>query len=101
MAMMKGGRQMSLTVKGTQEQLDALLSQMEQVSDYSFSAPRAEACVSATIRTGEGEDIREELFHRLAAADMPIMELSLSEKSLEDVFLELTGEEEKEHESNI
>jgi len=29
------------------------------------------------------------------------MELSLSEKSLEDVFLELTGEEDKENEGNI
>lgn len=57
--------------------------------------------VSVNIRTEDTEDIRVELFHRLAAADMPIMELSLSEKSLEDVFLELTGEEDKENEGNI
>ena len=64
--------------------------------------PQAQGCVSVTIRTEDKDnDIRTELFHRLAAADMPIMELSLSEKSLEDVFLELTGEEEKEHEGNI
>ena len=74
---------------------------MESVKDFCMQPPRAEGMVSVNIRTEDTEDIRVELFHRLAAADMPIMELSLSEKSLEDVFLELTGEEDKENEGNI
>jgi hypothetical protein len=32
------------------------------------------------------------MFYRLAANDMPIMSLGKDEKSLEDVFLELTGD---------
>lgn len=102
MTMLKGGRQMKLSVLGEQSELEQILQNFSQITEYKFMPPQAQGCVSVIIRTGDKEqDIRTELFHRLAAADMPIMELSLSEKSLEDVFLELTGEEEKEHEGNI
>lgn len=101
MTLLKGGRQMNLSVLGEQSKVEELLRSMESVKDFSMQPPRAEGMVSVNIRTEDTEDIRVELFHRLAAADMPIMELSLSEKSLEDVFLELTGEEDKENEGNI
>lgn len=101
MTLLKGGRQMKLSVLGEQSKVEELLRSMEPVKDFSMQPPRAEGMVSVNIRTEDTEDIRVELFHRLAAADMPIMELSLSEKSLEDVFLELTGEEDKENEGNI
>ena len=101
MTLLKGGRQMNLSVLGEQSKVEELLQSMESVKDFSMQPPRAEGMVSVNIRTEDTEDIRVELFHRLAAADMPIMELSLSEKSLEDVFLELTGEEDKENEGNI
>ena len=101
MTLLKGGRQMKLSVLGEQGKVEELLQSMEPVKDFSMQPPRAEGMVSVNIRTEDTEDIRVELFHRLAAADMPIMELSLSEKSLEDVFLELTGEEDKENEGNI
>lgn len=101
MTLLKGGRQMKLSVLGEQSKVEELLRSMESVKDFSMQPSRAERMVSVNIRTEDTEDIRVELFHRLAAADMPIMELSLSEKSLEDVFLELTGEEDKENEGNI
>ncbi len=101
MTLLKGGRQMKLSVLGEQSKVEEMLQSMESVKDFSMQPPRAEGMVSVNIRTEDTEDIRVELFHRLAAADMPIMELSLSEKSLEDVFLELTGEEDKENEGNI
>lgn len=98
---LKGGRQLMMSVQGEQSELEEILQSIGQIKDYSIQPSKAEGCVSAIIRTQEQDDIRVELFHRLAAADMPIMELSLSEKSLEDVFLELTGEEETTHESDI
>lgn len=101
MTLLKGGRQMKLSLLGEQSKVEELLRSMESVKDFSMQPPRAKGMVSVNIRTEDTEDIRVELFHRLAAADMPIMELSLSEKSLEDVFLELTGEEDKENEGNI
>ena len=98
---LKGGRQLMMSVQGEQSELEEILQSIGQIKDYSIQPSKAEGCVSAIIRTQEQDDIRVELFHRLAAADLPIMELSLSEKSLEDVFLELTGEEETTHESDI
>lgn len=98
---LKGGRQLMMSVQGEQSGLEEILQSIGQIKDYSIQPSKAEGCVSAIIRTQEQDDIRIELFHRLAAADLPIMELSLSEKSLEDVFLELTGEEETTHESDI
>lgn len=98
---LKGGRQLMMSVQGEQSELEEILQSIGQIKDYSIQPSKAQGCVSAIIRTQEQDDIRVELFHRLAAADMPIMELSLSEKSLEDVFLELTGEEETTHESDI
>ena len=83
MTLLKGGRQMKLSVLGEQSKVEELLQSMESVKDFSMQPPRAEGMVSVNIRTEDTEDIRVELFHRLAAADMPIMELSLSEKSLE------------------
>ena len=101
MTLLKGGKQMKLSVLGEQSKVEELLQSMDSVKDFSMQPPRAEGLVSVNIRTEDTQDIRVELFHRLASADMPIMELSLSEKSLEDVFLELTGEEDKENEGNI
>ena len=39
------------------------------------------------------EDIRPRLFYACAEADMPILSMSCEKNSLEDIFLELTGEE--------
>lgn len=93
MAMMKGGRQLTLCVKGKQDILEAILKELPQIKEYTFVAEKAEDVVCAMLSTEGEEDIREELFYRLAEAKMPILELTVVEKSLEDVFLELTGEE--------
>lgn len=96
MAMMKGGRQLTLCVKGKESQLNAVLKDYPKVTEYHFDVSKNEECVSVILNTAGDTDIREELFYRLASEKLPIMELSLVEKSLEDVFLELTGEEQKE-----
>ena len=96
MNMMKGGRQLTLSVKGERETLEAILKELPLVKGYNFETAKTEDVVCATLNTEGDEDIREELFYRLAAAKLPIMELAVVEKSLEDVFLELTGEEANE-----
>ena len=57
---------------------------------------------SGTLRVDGMDDIRAELFYLLAEEDCPILELSQSRMSLEDIFLELTeAEQEVSDESNI
>lgn len=92
MAMMKGGRQLTLSVKGEKSALEEILKGLSQIKEYSFTETKEENVVRVTLSTEGDADIREELFYWLAEAKMPIMELTVVEKSLEDVFLELTEE---------
>ena len=96
MTMMKGGKQLTLCVKGEESKLESILKEYSQIKEYHFQAAKNEGCVNVTLNTEGDDDIREELFYRLALEKLPIMELSLAEKTLEDVFLELTGEEQND-----
>ncbi|MBQ7944371.1 MAG: ABC transporter ATP-binding protein [Lachnospiraceae bacterium] len=105
MKLLSGGSRLSLTVEGNKEKLDKVLHTIEAISEINYVAVKDEKCVKAELYVAGEADIRVELFHKLAAEDLPIMELALSEKSLEEVFLELTGEvkeeEEQADDSNI
>lgn len=92
MTLMKGGRQLELCVCGTKEKLCEILNNIQDIDSYTIEKGKKEEEWNAVIRTSAKTDIRKELFYRLASADMPIMQLGISEKSLEDVFLELTGD---------
>lgn len=100
MAMMKGGKQLMLSVKGRKESLEAVLKECPQITDYRFEEAKEEGCIFTTLSIEGEEDIREKLFYRLCEKKMPIMELVPAERTLEEVFLELTGEEKKEEEQN-
>lgn len=100
MTMMQDGKYLTLSVKGDQEVFEKVLKEYPQITEYSFEPPKEAGCVTAGLKLQGDVDIREELFYRLNEAGLPIMELMLAERSLEDVFLELTGEG-QEHDSNI
>ena len=100
MTMMQDGKYLTLSVKGDQEVFEKVLKEDPQIVEYSFEPPKEAGCVTAGLKLQGDVDIREELFYRLNEAGLPIMELMLAERSLEDVFLELTGEG-QEHDSNI
>lgn len=92
MSLMKGGRQLELCVCGDKERLSEILESIQDIDSFAVEEGKHDGECSAVIRTAAEVDIRKELFYRLASADMPILQLGISEKSLEDVFLELTGE---------
>ena len=51
MTLLKGGRQMKLSVLGEQSKVEELLQSMESVKDFSpMQPPRAEGMVSVNIR---------------------------------------------------
>lgn len=100
MTLLKGGKQLEISVLGEQERFEKILSEIEDIENYKIAADTNKKELHGIVRFGADKDIRKELFYRLAASDMPIMSLGLSEKSLEDVFLALT-EEETAHDSDI
>lgn len=99
MTLMKGGRQLELCVCGEEEALRGILESITEIDSFRIESGKNKEECNAVIRTEAEVDIRKELFYRLASANMPIMQLGISEKSLEDVFLELTGEVQVEEES--
>ena len=92
MKMMTSKKEIKLSVIATEEELTNILNEISRITEYSFVSADNDNVVSVNIKTEASDDIREELFYKLADNKMPIMELVNNEKSLEDVFLELTGE---------
>ncbi len=88
--MMQGTAQLVVTVIGEQEQARGVLERMEKVSDFAFEDGGEEGSILIRLSVKEDADIRKELSVALSGAGMPVLSMNRSEKSLEDIFLELT-----------
>ena len=95
-----GSWEISLTVKGEAEAVCAALEALDEVASVESTGTAEDAFAKVRVVSKGKEDIREQVFYALADAKLPIMGMSHAEKSLEDIFLELTGTTQKE-ESNI
>ncbi len=90
-----GSGALELTVKGDWEAVCGALTSLEMVESVECVDETAEdnsAYVKVCVLAKEKEDVREDVFYALAAHRLPILAMNRSEKSLEDIFLELTGE---------
>lgn len=96
--MMQGTSQLLVTVIGVREQAGSILEQMGEIADFSFENGGEEGSILIRITTRDDADIRKELSVALSGAGMPILSMNRSEKSLEDIFLELTETEEETEE---
>lgn len=88
--MMHGGAALAVTAFGTKEQAEAVLGRMEQAVSYTVEPGQETDTVVMHVETSEGGDIRKELSTALAEAGMPILSMNRVERSLEDIFLQLT-----------
>lgn len=92
LSIMNGGMQLTLCVFGDEKHLCEVLDNIQGIERFVTEAGKEEGTCKAVIYIEAETDIRKELFYRLASADLPILQLTASEKTLEDVFLELTDE---------
>ena len=90
--LMTGEAELEITVKGTQEKLLAVLEKIGEIEESRLETVSEEQ-TKAVIKTGEDVDIREPLFYLLAEEKLPLLDMHISTKSLEDIFLELTDSE--------
>jgi ABC-2 type transport system ATP-binding protein len=90
--LMSGGDELALTIKGVENEVKGTLIPMTGVVSVEVTGVRGEE-VDALVAVDKGADIREAVFFKLAEKKMPILSMSLSQKSLEDIFLELTGDQ--------
>ena len=100
--LLEGSTHLTVQVKAKEEKLRTLLDNMTGIGDYQILKTEKEF-LEVQIQMETGKDIREDLFYALAADKMPIMQMGISATSLEDVFLELTADnnvQDDETESN-
>ena len=91
-SLMTGGAHTALTVRGGEAQVRGVLEAVEGIAQVT-PMPADEGETTFEIQTQDGADIREQLFFAFAGAGLPILEMKRERATLEDVFLELTGEE--------
>lgn len=94
--MMSGNTKLILTVKSTKEKIDEVLAGFLYIDKYEVTESVEEQCVTLDLSIQEGNDIREQLFYAFAEHKMPILTMEKSEKSLEDIFLQLTDDDSEE-----
>ena len=78
------------SVKGDEEALKAALEAVPAIESVKTEAGHTPGLAKAAAVFKEGADAREEIFYTLAQAKLPVMEMIPVQKSLEDIFLELT-----------
>lgn len=83
---------LSATALGSRDAVLQAASAVEGLTDLCVTAEK-ENEVSFTAVCQSGDDLRAALSQALAAAGCPVLTLSAGTMSLEDVFLQLTGEE--------
>ena len=93
---------LQIVVKAQREKIDEVLSDFPGVEEYTITKEE-NGEISLEIVTDGEKDIREELSYALATRHCLIMSFQASQMSLEDIFLELTEEEnaEKEPEQEV
>jgi len=91
--LMVGSNSLELTVKGNEKSIKKVLEKIESIQEFEVHHSVEADAVDITVKTAQQIDAREEIFYAMADAKCPILYMKVSNMSLEDVFLELTGEE--------
>ena len=86
-----GTAALELTVKGGEEAIRSALGGLPGVAGLSLHDGEVEGAAGVTLESDPPADLSEAVFRACAAADLPILRMSMRRASLEDVFLELTA----------
>lgn len=87
---MSGEQEVRLLVKGEKDTVMQTLQRVDGIESVSVREDSEEGCLRAVLRAEKGGDVREQVFFAFAKAEIPILEMAVGGKSLEQVFLELT-----------
>lgn len=80
---------------GSKEKAEEILDKIEHIQTYTCEVSEEEN-VKISVKTEENKDIRKELSIALTGEGMPVLSMNKLEKSLEDIFLQLTDVSEQE-----
>lgn len=88
-----GSTGLHLEVKGAKDIVKKALENVTEITKLEFDKNSKEGMVNLSAYSNEESDIREAVFYALSDARCPIYEMHTSNMSLEDIFLELTQED--------
>lgn len=88
--LMSGSMELDLEVKGNADAVKAALYKIPQIDQMEENTEVQKGITKLKVISKENADVREQVFYALADAKLPILQMTHAEKSLEDIFLELT-----------
>lgn len=90
----KAQSEIQLVVKAGKEDVKNLLESHPKIKKFKVEPAEEKGCVTVVITTDSDAetDLKEQLFRIFAKADYPVFSMSSKEKSLEEIFLQLTGD---------
>ena len=91
-SLMSKNQEINLVIKSDEIGAREMLEKIVNVDKVTFEQSEEDGTVKVLVVAKANCDIREEIFELASAMHMPILEMHSVVKSLEDVFLELTGE---------
>lgn len=91
--LMSGSAELEILIKGEPETVNRVIRAVPGVQTVDESNSGEDGCRKYKIIAEGDIDLRESIFYACAQNRLPIMGMSYNRKSLEDIFLELTGGE--------
>ncbi len=94
--MLAGSNLLNLTILGEEEAVRAALAPIQGITAIKAEPSLTQAgALELSIETAEGTDIRQDVFAAMSAAGHAILGMSTKTVTLEDIFLELTYNQEE------
>jgi len=87
------GHKMSVRIKGERDKVSAALENYPVIRGINFTGSREPGTVELELSGDENVDIREAIFSCMSANGLPILMMKSLDLSLEEIFLQITGEE--------
>ena len=97
---MKKQNQLSVTVEDKETKIEEVTKQIKGIKEIKLMKDNEDGTKEYVISVNENQDIRKEIFERYAKNNITIFELKKNEATLEDAFMKLIEEKQKEEEEN-
>lgn len=98
--LMEKSIEIEIVAMGSKEKAEEILDTIEHIRTYTCETIE-EDNVKINVKTEDNMDIRKELSVALTGRGMPVLSMNKMEKSLEDIFLQLTEASEQENTENV
>ena len=87
----KGKEHIKMSILGEEAQIRGALLGIESLSDIEISGDKdAQGGVMVEVTNNGNDDVRAEIARALATLGLPVLQMEVEKKNLEDVFLEVT-----------